>query len=231
MTKTVGDLLISAQQATHEKLRSMIFSGEVQAGQPLRQEEIARQLGVSRLPVREALNRLAIEGLVELKPRRGFFVVSHNAEEIEDIFDMRAILEQRAGQLATERHTNSDADAIDRIVQGIDETLAGPIEYDRWAELNLQFHQRLYQSCSRKHLCRQIDLLRDAVAPMIRVLAVQEGELWRAQNEHRQLAAMFRSGDADGVGRLCAEHCAYTARALLAQLRASSSYREDPRAA
>lgn len=68
---------------------------------------------------------------------------------------------------------------------------------------------------------------------MIRVLAVQQGELRRAQNEHHQLAAMFRSGDADGVGKLCGEHCAYTARGLLAQLRANacSSYREDPRAA
>ena len=54
----------------------MIFSGALQAGQALRQEEIARQLGLSRLPVREALNRLTTEGLVELKPRRGFYVVS-----------------------------------------------------------------------------------------------------------------------------------------------------------
>src|SRR6188768_2397099 len=71
MSNNVGDHLVSAQQATHAKLRAMIFSGELQAGQPMRQEEIARQLGVSRLPVREALYRLATEGLVELKPRRG----------------------------------------------------------------------------------------------------------------------------------------------------------------
>lgn len=152
MTNTVGDLLVSAQQATHEKLRSMIFSGEIQVGQRLRQEEIARKLGVSRLPAREALNRLATEGLVELKPRRGFFVVSLNPDEIEDIFDVRALLEHRAGQLATERCTSADADAIDRIVHAIDEILGDRIEYDRWAELNLQFHKRLYQSCSRKHL-------------------------------------------------------------------------------
>jgi DNA-binding GntR family transcriptional regulator len=233
MTKTVGDLLVSAQQATHEKLRAMIFSGEFEAGQPLRQEELARQLGVSRLPVREALNRLATEGLVELKPRRGFFVVSLNPDEIEDIFDMRALLEERAGHLATQRRTVGDADAIDRIVRAIDEVVDGPIEYNRWAPLNLQFHKRLYQSCNRKHLCRQIDLLRDTVAPFIRVLAVQEGELRRAQHEHRQLAKMFRAGDADGVGKLCAEHVAYTARALLAQLRANArqTYHQDPRAA
>src|SRR5690349_5369654 len=110
MSRNVGDRLVSAQQATHAQLRAMIFSGELQAGQPLRQEEIARRLGVSRLPVREALNRLATEGLVELKPRRGFFVTSLNADEIEDIFDMRALLEERAGQLATQNRTLADAD-------------------------------------------------------------------------------------------------------------------------
>ena len=119
----------------------------MQAGQPMRQEEIARQLGVSRLPVREALNRLATEGLVELKPRRGFFVTSLDADEIEDIFDMRALLESRAGKLATERRTLADSDALDTIVRELDSALDGPIKFELWAELNLRFHTRLYQSC------------------------------------------------------------------------------------
>ena len=179
----------------------------------MRQEEIARQLGVSRLP-REALNRLATEGLVELKPRRGFFVTSLDADEIEDIFDMRALLELRAGTLATERRTLADADALDAIVRALDAALDGPINFEMWATLNLRFHTRLYQSCARKHLSRQIDLLRDTVAPLIRILALQEGELRRSQEEHRRLAALFRAGNAAAVGELCGEHCAYTARGL-----------------
>ena len=218
MSNNVGDHLVSAQQATHAKLRAMIFSGELQAGQPMRQEEIARQLGVSRLPVREALNRLATEGLVELKPRRGFFVTSLDADEIEDIFDMRALLESRAGKLATERRTLADADALDAIVRALDSALDGPIKFELWAELNLRFHTRLYQSSGRKHLSRQIDLLRDTVAPLIRILALQEGELARSQEEHRRLAVLFRAGDAAGVGELCGEHCAYAARGLLKHL-------------
>jgi DNA-binding GntR family transcriptional regulator len=211
---------VSAQQATHAQLRAMIFSGELQAGQPLRQEEIARRLGVSRLPVREALNRLATEGLVELKPRRGFFVTSLNADEIEDIFDMRTLLEERAGQLATENRTLADADALDALIVELDATIEAPIDFDRWAELNLKFHKRLYLSCGRKYLCRQIDLLRDTVAAFIRILASQEGELRRAQAEHRQIAHYFRAGDAAAVGRICGEHCAYTARSLVQQVRA-----------
>jgi DNA-binding GntR family transcriptional regulator len=221
MTPVLGDLLVSAQQAAHERLREMIFSGELQAGQALRQEEIARQLGVSRLPIREALNRLATEGLVELKPRRGFYVASLDVDEIEDIFDMRALLEARAGYLATENRTAEDADAIDALVASIEGTVAAPIDFDHYAQLNLRFHERFYQSCGRKHLRRQISLLRNAVAPLIRILASEDGELSRAQDEHRQLSTSFRSGDADRVATLCKEHCAYTARALIGKLRSN----------
>jgi DNA-binding GntR family transcriptional regulator len=215
MTESLGDLLVSAQQAAHSRLREMIFSGALQAGQPLRQEEIARQLGLSRLPVREALNRLATEGLVELKPRRGFFVVSLKRDEIEDIFDMRAMLEARAGQLAAEQTTTDDADAVDRLVDALDTAIEDNASFDQYARLNEQFHERLYQSCNRKHLRRQIGMLRDAVAPLIRILASETGELRRAQEEHRQMARFFRLGDGKHVAELCRNHCAYTGTALI----------------
>ena len=193
----------------------MIFSGALQAGQALRQEDIARQLGLSRLPVREALNRLATEGLVELKPRRGFFVVSLKRDEIEDIFDMRAMLEARAGQVAAEQTTTEDADAVDRLVDALDAAIESDASFDHYARLNEQFHERLYQSCNRKYLRRQIGMLRDAVAPLIRILASETGELRRAQDEHRQMARFFRLGDGERVAELCRNHCAYTGTALI----------------
>lgn len=215
MTEILGDLLVSAQEAAHARLREMIFSGALQAGQALRQEEIARQLGLSRLPVREALNCLATEGLVELKPRRGFYVVSLKPDEIEDIFEMRAMLEARAGQQATQRMTAQDADAVDRVVDRLDIAVNGNEGFDDYARLNEEFHERLYQSCNRKYLRRQIRMLRDAVAPLIRILASEIGELRRAQEEHRQMARFFRLGDAPRVAELCREHCAYTGTALI----------------
>jgi DNA-binding GntR family transcriptional regulator len=211
----LGDLLVSAQEAAHARLREMIFSGALQAGQALRQEEIARQLGLSRLPVREALNRLATEGLVELKPRRGFYVVSLKADEIEDIFEIRAMLEERAGQLAAERMTMEDADAVDRLIDLLDAAVERDEGFDDYGRLNEQFHERLYQSCNRKYLRRQIRMLRDAVAPLIRLLASETGELRRAQDEHRQMARFFRLGEASQVAELCRKHCAYTGNALV----------------
>lgn len=215
MAEDLGSLLVSAQQAAHARLREMIFSGALQAGQALRQEEIARLLGLSRLPVREALNRLATEGLVELKPRRGFFVVSLKREEIEDIFDMRAMLEARAGQLAAERATTEDVDAVDRAVDALDTAIECNAPFDQYARLNEQFHERFYLSCHRKHLRRQIAMLRDAVGPLIRILASETGELRRAQEEHRQMANYYRLRDGNRVAELCKNHCAYTGSALI----------------
>jgi DNA-binding GntR family transcriptional regulator len=215
MMAILGDLLVSAQEAAHAKLREMIFSGALRAGQALRQEEIARRLGLSRLPVREALNRLTTEGLVELKPRRGFYVVSLKSDEIEDIFEIRAMLEARAGELATERRTTEDADAVDHLVELLDAAVGSNKGLDDYALLNEQFHERFYQSCNRKYLRRQIRMLRDAVAPLIHVLASETGELQRAQDEHRQMAGSFRRGDSIRVAELCRRHCAYTGAALI----------------
>ena len=85
----------------YEHLREAIFAGTLAAGSPLRQEEIAARLGVSRLPVREALRRLESEGLVVLRPRRGYVVASLDREEIKDVLDLQATLEALAGHSAT----------------------------------------------------------------------------------------------------------------------------------
>jgi DNA-binding GntR family transcriptional regulator len=146
-------------------------------------------------------------------------VASLNIDEIEDIFEMRAMLEARAGHLATERMTAADADAVDRCVAELDAVVATSSNFDHYAQLNIRFHERLFESCARKHLRRQIAMLRDAVSPLIRILASETGELQRAQREHRLLAKHFREGHSELVAELSREHCAYTARALIQKLR------------
>ena len=74
-------------------LRRMIFAGELKANMPLRQDELADQLGTSRHPVREALGRLSGEGLVTFRARRGYFVTALEPREVTEIFDMRTVLE------------------------------------------------------------------------------------------------------------------------------------------
>jgi DNA-binding GntR family transcriptional regulator len=111
--------------------------------------------------------------------------------------------------------TALDAEALDHLVDSLDAAINGNEGLDDYARLNEQFHERLYQSCNRKYLRRQIGLLRDAVAPLIRLLASETGELRRAQQEHHEMARFFKRGDAAAVAELCRKHCAYTGTALI----------------
>lgn len=91
----------SVLEVAYHQLRESIMAGQFLPGDHVRQEDIARRLGISRGPAREALNRLVAEGMVKLLPRRGYVVESLDPEEVEDIFDLRIMLEERAGYLAT----------------------------------------------------------------------------------------------------------------------------------
>jgi DNA-binding GntR family transcriptional regulator len=221
-SENVNESLVSAQQAAHEQLRSMILIGTFQSGQKLRTEEIAKRLGVSRLPVREALNRLEIEGLVEQKPRRGFYVTSLDVDEIEDIFEMRALLEAHAGSLATQKRTLQDADEVDTRLADLERVvktgLAKKFNYATFAAVNARFHNRLYATSGRKYLLRQIVMLRNSVGPLIQVIAADKDEMSFAQEEHRLLARFYRQGNAAGVAEICREHCARTGRALVQRI-------------
>jgi DNA-binding GntR family transcriptional regulator len=223
-SENVNETLISAQRAAHEQLRAMILIGSLRSGQKLRQEEIAKRLGLSRLPVREALNRLEIEGLVEQKPRRGFYVTSLDIDEVEDIFEMRAMLEAHAGSLATQRRTPKDADDVDLAFKALERVVkkgrTKQFDYAVFAEANARFHNRIYVTSGRKYLLRQIVMLRNSVGPLIQIIASDKDEMSFAQEEHRQLAHFYRQGNAAGVAEICREHCARTGRALVHRIAA-----------
>src|SRR5262249_49334509 len=107
----------SAVDSVVRALRRMIFDGELHANQALRQEDLASRLGTSRHPVREALGRLTGEGLVTFRPRYGYTVTVLGPEEITEIFDMRMVLEEHAGYVATLKRTPSDVERVKEMLQ------------------------------------------------------------------------------------------------------------------
>src|SRR6266436_3427762 len=98
----------SIPEVVHAHLKTGILSGTFVPGQALKQEEIACRLGVSRAPVREALNQLERERLVVLRPRRCYLVASLDPTEVEEIFHIMMMLEEYAARLATQRRTAKD---------------------------------------------------------------------------------------------------------------------------
>jgi DNA-binding GntR family transcriptional regulator len=223
--------LPSLSEIAYQQVRDAILSGALAAGQPLGQEEIASRIGTSRVPLREALQRLEAEGLVMLRPRRGYIVTSLDPEEIKDIFDIRMMLEERAGYLATLRASAEDVAEVEKLLRAMDGlSIANAKDATRFAERNRAFHERLYASSGRAQLCRLMTTLRTNVERYIRIGAQIAGNLDRVRKEHQQIYDAFKRRDADTVGRLCREHCAATCDRLVARLMAEGGSTADAKA-
>lgn len=210
---------ISVVSYVHVELKERILSGALGPGDALLQERLADELKVSRAPVREALKLLEAEGLIIFRPRRGFIVTDLSAAEIEEIFDIRAMLEGRAGYLAAKKRSEVDIrevrallDEMKRIKIRTSEDLA------QWAKVNRDFHARIFASSGRQHLSRMTNMLRDTVERYVRVDAATPGRIKEAATEHDAIFQAFEQGNAVVCEKLTREHCEHTCRRLIAAL-------------
>lgn len=204
-------------------LRRMIFDGELKAGQPLRQDDLAAQLGTSRHPVREALGRLSGEGLVTFRARRGYIIAALGADEVTEIFDMRTVLEEHAGYFAALNRTPSDVEKAEEILLSMKElTQPNPPNMHVWSELNRDFHLTIFDASGRRHLTRVIGTLRDTVETYIRTTVIEHMSLADAWDTHAEIFESFKDGDALQLSRLSRRHVRHAAQTLLDRLRKAS---------
>ena len=179
--------------AALDELRRRILDGHYEAGMPLRQDALAEEFGVSRIPVREALFQLEAEGLVRILPHRGAVVSELSAEEVQDIFELRASLEPRLLRLSAPLLQPDDlADLHAQLQEYGVELAAGHV--GRWGELNTAFHLRLYARSGRpRSLALASNLLRDSDRHTRLQLTYTDGRA-RAQEEHAELLRLCEQG-------------------------------------
>lgn len=172
-------------------LREAIVEGSLQAGTPLRQDELAARFGFSRMPIRDALRQLENEGLVSIHPTRGAFVAKMDATEIDEIYAIRALLEAEALRLAFPNLTDEQMDKAASILDQLD------IEADvgRWGALNRAFHLALYRPCGNGRLLDLIEAQHNAADRYVRILLSNLDYRVQSQLEHRELLAACRSRD------------------------------------
>lgn len=173
----------TAAESVTRVLRQAILDGVLSGGSMLRQEELARKFGVSRVPIREALLKLEGEGLVETQPRRGVVVTALSAEDFEEILEMRIALESLALRWAAPRFRPEDAAAAREILARAEAGLhaaGGPDllrEFEsRWGDLNWEFHRRLYLAGNRPRLMATLENLHQLFARHLRVRIATAGE-------------------------------------------------------
>ena len=197
----------SAERAVGE-LREVILRGEIPAGARLGEVELAERLGVSRTPVREALSRLAAEGLVQIVPNRGARVSTWTVDELEGVFELRVLLEPQLTALAVPQATDQDADELERLAcQMYEVGCPGPHQdLDALVPLNRTFHDRLVALAGHPALA---GALAGAIHPPIVVRnfhAYDGASLRRSLGHHLEIVAAMRAGDPDWARAVMTAH-------------------------
>jgi|SRR5688572_6312220 len=206
MTRSPADLL--------DRLRRRIVQGQLEPGSPMRQQSLAAELGVSRLPVRDALLRLEAEGLVEVRSDRGAYVTSLTAAECVEVFDLRVLLECDALEHAIPGHTPRSI----RSVEAVQMELEVEDETPRWVEGDRRFHELLYEPSGRARTLRFIEMLRNIVDRFY-LTRLEHGvrrDPWK--KEHRGILDAVRSRDIGRARAALTDHLRATRLVALAAL-------------
>ena len=200
---------ISLPEQARDRLRVMIVRGELPPGENIGEAELSATFGISRTPLREALKLLATEGLVELHANRGAFVVPLHAEEIIDLFDVAATLEQRGAELAAERGTAQDFAELRKLQEQI-EALHRARRREPYFALNQQIHRRIV-ACSHNATLQATHEQVFGRVQRIRFLALGSQTRWdQSIAEHRGILAALEARDATGAGSAMVQHVRQT---------------------
>jgi DNA-binding GntR family transcriptional regulator len=192
---------VAGQVAEH--LKAEILAGQRAPGSRLPQVEIARKLGVSTTPVREALAALQREGLVRLHPQRGAVVFLPSVEDLKEHYEIRAALEALAAAKAAERFEPEWAKPLEAL---LDEMRDGP-PAERYIALNQQFHTTLYEHSQRAQLVAMIAALRDASSAYLHIYRAQNDfPVVRLDAEHRLILQACVDRDGERAAQATRDH-------------------------
>jgi len=184
----------SRKEAAYQDLKRRIMSGEFLPGTQLSLLELAEGYGMSRTPVRDALNALAQEGLIEVIPRRGYFVSRITVRDVQDTFQLRLILEMASAELATLRISEGE---IDRLAHLSSRYVAGDIEsYKAYLEENRQFHLMVAEATGNRLLVEALARVLDQMQRFLILRLDLSDDADDMLAEHYLLLDAFRKRDA-----------------------------------
>jgi DNA-binding GntR family transcriptional regulator len=188
-----------------DSLEQRIVEGELGNGKRLDETELSGFYGVSRTPVREALQRLAESGLAEHLPRRGTFVRSPSLSQLVEMFEVMAELECMAIRLAARRATANDIDALEKDNETCRAAVAAN-DTKKYYEVNAHLHGRIYQMSGNSFLASEARRLHDRLRPFRRLQLRVRGRMEESMAEHDIILAALRDGDADRAMETMKKH-------------------------
>jgi DNA-binding GntR family transcriptional regulator len=193
------------REIVFEAIREAIIRGDLKQGERLMETQLAEEMGVSRTPVREAIRKLELEGLVVMVPRKGAYVAGLSLKDIIDVFEIRSALEALAGALAAERITDNELEELERFLVLIGEC-AEKNDIQQFVDLDTRFHDLLFQATRNSRLLQMINNLRDQIQRFRETSLAYPGRLKRAFEEHKKIVEALSERNSELVASLAREH-------------------------
>lgn len=202
----------------YEELRTAILTGRIPGGTRLVEATLAEEMKISRTPVREALQKLVLEGFIEAIPRVGYFVHEIDEHDVEDLFAVRTAIEHVVAQWALARITDKELDALEEIVDKGDRLVAEGQTHGM-IELDTEFHDLLCRAARSKRLYQISQMLRENMLQLRMRMLYLPDIASRAESGHRMILAALRANDPDELTQATQTHMDETKEDVLAFLK------------
>jgi DNA-binding GntR family transcriptional regulator len=202
-------LKVSLVDRVVETLHDRIAQGEIVPGETLRIEALAREFGISRTPVREAISKLEAEGIVVRRTGYAATVFTPSRKEVLEYYEMRMVLEPLAARLALSQIRNGVLKELETLVEAMDN-----FEASNWFVLNRDFHHMLYTAAERPYLLESIDNLILRSDPYIRMY-FKSHDLDETQRGHREILTALGRKDEDALDQAVADHLQHVVTGIL----------------
>ncbi|NLY75741.1 MAG: GntR family transcriptional regulator [Firmicutes bacterium] len=211
------------RELVFESLREAIISGHLRPGERLMEIQLAEEMGVSRTPVREAIRKLELEGLVVMLPRKGAYVAGLSLKDIVDVFEIRGALEGLAAELAAERINEAELEELERYLVKIAENIdKGDLE--KVVATDTDFHSLLYKASRNQRLSQIINNLREQIQRFRTTSLSYPGRMKAALEEHRKIVEAISERNGELACKLAQEHIANAENSMMSMIQQDKKY-------
>jgi DNA-binding GntR family transcriptional regulator len=210
-------------QTTYDLLRARIAAGELVPGQRLQLEVLSAQLGVSRTPIRDALNQLAAEGLIEIRPRRGTFVARVDQHTVAELYQLRLMIDGFVGNLVAPTVSTAQLRTLRRLLRAIAAQVHGDTyrDYGAYLDADRAFHSAIISLADNQRLSSlydEINLPLWLVRAQLESSMAQDNDAEASLAGHREILEALESRDPQRTARALSDHVSFARRRLDAWL-------------
>jgi DNA-binding GntR family transcriptional regulator len=192
-------------EITYERIKEAIRNADLEPGQPLSETKLSKSLGISRTPVREALQQLAQEGLVQIIPGRAVTVASLSIQEVMNVVHARSILEPEVARLVAASISSNDLETLWSVIQEMKEAIDNE---DRtiWAKADSKFHEILSASCPNKLLGDMVIQVRNRISYLSTDNQTNRDRMLACTQEHQIVVEAIAAGDPQAAEEAMRDH-------------------------